>query len=454
MMRTIRMSEQKQRIIQLTAENIKRLRAVSISLSDGVTVIGGRNAQGKSSLLDALMFLLMGKRHPDPKLLREGEEKGFVQAETEDFIIKRTITEAGNVNLTIKAKDNKGSFNSPQAVIDSMTSRACFDPLEFARMKPVDQLEQLRKLVGIDTDKYDLEAKRIYDQRTEVNREFKSLEAEVAGASVDESATKFIDPAAVEDKLKSIKETQQAVFNAKGEASAEWHTLQGFENTKRTLQKRVDSLEKELTELKSQLANVEEKVESQTAVFEAAKYQAQEIEQEIPDQLQLFAELKSIANHNENVQRTRYYREKILMRDEKRRESEEMTRSIDRLMIEKKKAIEQAEMPIEGLSFDRSGVLFNGHPFEQSSGAERLKASVAISAAMNPQMPVMIVRDGSLLDRDNMAILIEFAKEKGLQILVERVEKDEFVTIVIEDGTVQESPDAGNSPSSQRTLSI
>lgn len=50
-------------------ENVKRVRAVSLEPTEnGLTVIGGRNGQGKTSVLDALAYALGGASHAPSKI--------------------------------------------------------------------------------------------------------------------------------------------------------------------------------------------------------------------------------------------------------------------------------------------------------------------------------------------------------------------------------------------------
>jgi hypothetical protein len=86
-------------------------------------------------------------------------------------------------------------------------------------------------------------------------------------------------------------------------------------------------------------------------------------------------------------------------------------------------------------------VLLNGVPFEQASDAERLRASIAIAAAMNPKLRVIRVRDGSLLDDEAMALLSGFASENDFQIWIERVDSSGRVGFVMEDGHLKTTID-------------
>ena len=112
---------------------------------------------------------------------------------------------------------------------------------------------------------------------------------------------------------------------------------------------------------------------------------------------------------------------------------------------EKLKQIKDAKYPLQGLSVSDSGdVLLEGLPFEQAASAEQLRASVAIGLALNPKLRVLLIRDGSLLDEDSLALLCKMAEDADAQVWLERVGTDGDVSVVIEDGMVKaEAPEEG-----------
>lgn len=446
---------ERHKIIQLTAENIKRIKAISIPIKDGLTVIAGDNAQGKSSALDCLFFLLQGKKHIDKKLLREGEVKGFVEAETDKLILKRTLTAAGGGNLTIKSKEGRESFSGPQGYLDEITGGGvCFDPLAFMRQNPKDQALQLRELVGLDFTETDSEIKATYDQRTEINRDYKRLAAEVEGMEYDAEATEKKDPAEVRKKLDEIDEQQLEVAEATRELENSKHAAQQAEASISYFENKIRDLEAELARAKSDLNEAKDEHDQQVQVVARHKVAIAAMESQIPDRTALYDELQTIQNHNANVEQTLRRKDKAEERDQARRVSDKLTRKIEDLERKKAEALKSAKFPVDGLSFTGEGVTFNGIPLSQASGAEQIRVAVAISAAMNPALPIMAIKDGSLLDKKSMKLIVDLAAELDLQILMERIERDEHVSIVIEDGEVAESTDADHTPTDQGTLTL
>ena len=138
-------------ILQLTAENVKRLHAVDIKPDGSLVIIGGRNAQGKSSVLDSIEFALGGD--PSAKMpVRRGEANARVVVNLGEIVVKRTFTAAGGTSLVVTNADGQKQ-SSPQTILDKLTGALTFDPLAFSRQKPAAQAETLRALVGLDFTK-------------------------------------------------------------------------------------------------------------------------------------------------------------------------------------------------------------------------------------------------------------------------------------------------------------
>lgn len=169
-------------IVSLTAENFKRLRAVEITPDGNVVVISGRNAQGKSSVLDAIWAALAGKAGAKnlDRPIRDGETSATVTVELDDLVVTRRWTEKTNT-LTVASKDGR-KYAKPQQVLDDLIGKLAFDPLEFANMRPADQRATLLQVVDLPFNPTDLEnaRRRTYDARTDDNREAKRLEALLA----------------------------------------------------------------------------------------------------------------------------------------------------------------------------------------------------------------------------------------------------------------------------------
>ena len=120
-----------------------------------------------------------------------------------------------------------------------------------------------------------------------------------------------------------------------------------------------------------------------------------------------------------------------------------MTERIEAIDARKEAEMSGASFPVDGLTFDEMGVSYNGLPFGQASHAEQLRVSLAMGLAMNPDLRVMLIREGSLLDDAHLAMVAEMVTEADAQVWLERVGKGPEVGIVIEDGMVAGEPQKG-----------
>ena len=188
------------RIVELYAENVKRLRAVSITPDPTVQVIGGRNAQGKSSVLDAIWLALGGGQasRAITRPVRDGEDHATVALDLGDLRVTRSWSAAGKSTLRVEAADG-ARYSSPQAILDRLVGSLSFDPLAFTRLPARQQREALLDLVDLDVDLDELEAQRaaLYAERTQVGRRGKTL-GEVA---VDENLADQIGRASCRERV-------------------------------------------------------------------------------------------------------------------------------------------------------------------------------------------------------------------------------------------------------------
>ncbi len=118
-------------------------------------------------------------------------------------------------------------------------------------------------------------------------------------------------------------------------------------------------------------------------------------------------------------------------------DSKALTATLEKIDAQKAEMLASAEYPIDGIGIDDDGILtYNGIPFTQASAAEQLRVSAAMALALNPKLRVLLIRDGSLLDKDAMEELHNFATENDAQVWIERVGNGDEVTVLIEDGEV------------------
>lgn len=426
------------RIIALEVENIKRISCVSITPKpDGSTVIvGGDNAQGKTSLMDAIAMAIGGKYEIPDQPIHQGASKGQIILTTDDLIIERRFTGTGT-QLVVKNRADGAKLTSPQTILDSLTSSVSFDPLSFTRMKPDERANKLRALAGLDFTEIDSERKAAYEKRTEVNREAKSQSvrcdgmprhagAPAAAVSTDEI---FAELDAAQEKNDANQRTRDDV------SKAEEMLASGIQDMKNA-EAKVSDIERLLAEAKDALKTGQQSAAAIQAEVSKGKAEIEQL-QDI-DLEPIRAKLKSVSEVNEQVKANTDWKTEQQKLVVLTKAADELSKTIDQIDQKKQQLIQQAKFPIDGLGFNDDGVTFRGLPFAQASGAEQLRVSVAIGFAMQPKLKIALIRDGSLLDKKSLALVAETAEQCGGQCWIEVVGEGEEVQVVLEDGMVKE----------------
>lgn len=424
------------RIVRLEAENFKRLRAVSITPAGNVVQVTGANGSGKSSVLDAIYAALGGKAAAPDVPIRLGEESATIKLDLGKIKVTRRFTEGGS-SLIVESEEG-ARFQSPQTMLDKMLGALTFDPLEFTRMDAKTQRASLGKLVGVDAElkKIDTYRRTAFENRTLINRTIAKLEAQID--AIPAESVDPIDVGAVMAEIEACERDNRAIDARIAEARAFHAESNRLKDKARNLRDSAAIMLAEADEVDRQF-NLRMAECEQWAPIEP-KHDTAPLKDKI-------AEAQTV---NARVERQRRRNELHLeWLNEKTRAGLE-TETIENCDRDKARLISQAPMPIEGLAFDEDAVLYNGLPFEQASGAQQLRVSVAIAMATNPQLRVLRVKDGSLLDETSMALLADIVREKDYQLWIERVDTSGSVGIVMEDGNVV--PDPFADPEEERTF--
>lgn len=427
------------KIIRLSAENVKRLRAVEIRPDgDAIVTITGKNGAGKTSVLDAIWMALGGEKAIPRKPVREGEDEAVIVLEIGDLTVTRRIKPDRKSSLTVASRDG-ARYPSPQAMLNELVGGLSFDPLAFARMRSREQREVLREIVGLDTSQIEADRAARYEQRTVSNREVKRLAGELSGVDYHPDApAEEIRIADLTEELRVAEDAARAHASAVTVVQRGVDELAQIAMTNEGLGGQIEEAEELLFEMRERLrSSVEEHLPARQAVQNEARAKVEELHAAIPDRAEIRERLEGAESVNSQVRDNVRRAELEGRRAKAEKTSKGLTARVKKLDAQKAAAISGADYPLEGLSVDDEGVLLDGLPLEQASSAEQLRCSIAIGLALNPQLRVLLVRDGSLLDADSMRLLSEAAAAADAQVWIEVVgDGADGVGIVIEDGAV------------------
>jgi len=433
------------KIIELRASNVKRLSAVQINPTSSTVVVGGKNGQGKSSVLDSILYALGGASSLPGRPVRTGEEQAeiLVTLDSEPRLsIRRRIRDDGKTDLEIKQVSADGiaaTIKSPQTLLDGLCGTIAFDPLAFTRLRPNDQVNVLRQLVGVDTSDLDRDLAALQVERADVHRDARRLAAQV------EELPSFADVPAEEQSAEEIvarlealqKANQQVAQRTTDEAAAQQAALEARHAVAQT-EKHLQELEAETRRVREQLKALIAKADAQTEAANAlgVELAAMKIEDDRPIRDELAALGEVNAKIRANAQRAAL----AAQRDAASDQAADLSTQIEALRRQRRERIDAAAWPVEGLGFTDEGVTVNGLPFDQCSSAEQLYTSAAIGLAQHPRLRVLLIRDGSLLDDEALERVRELAAKHDAQIWIERVGYGDECSVIIEDGEVAGRP--------------
>lgn len=416
------------KIIKLQAENFKRLKAVEIKPTGEVVMLTGKNGEGKSSVLDSIMAALAGEKKLPKEPIRKGEKKAKICVDLGEFKVERTCTQKSSY-LTVTSKDGL-KYTSPQQMLDKLVGSLSFDPLDFVHMDNKQQVSILKDLIGLDFTEADNKREDIYDDRTMLNRQAKALKAQVDSYKMPEDLP---DDEIVISEL-TIK--HQEILKVNKENEDKRKELGKMHADYEDLTFKRDNIQLKMEELQNELNVIHNEIALKKE--EGNKFSAEVKKLKDADPAEIIKQIEEAESKNVNIRASAENKKLKENLDKLEKDIDSKSNEITKIDGDKQQKLAEAKMPIAGLSFDNDTVKYNDIPFAQISSAEQLKVSLSMGLALNPKIRVILIRDGSLLDKDNLKAVQEMAVKFDAQVWLEKVDDTGEMGIVIEDGMVKE----------------
>jgi hypothetical protein len=428
------------KIISLQAENFKKLVAVEIKPDGNFVQITGKNGQGKTSTLDAIWVALAGMSAAPSQPIRKGATAARIRLDLGEVIVTRHfkagIDETFTTQLTVESAQG-ARYPSPQKMLDSLLGALSFDPLAFSRMEAKDQFNALTKFVpDVDFAAIDAANKREYDARTDVNRKAKEARSAADSIKITSEPKASVDESELVEKMRQAGEHNTGIEKRK--ANREKIADQIADG-----KKRIQAIHQQISEWQKQIDVAEQSIKDESNLVGAFETKLADAPP-LPDPVDtavladLINDAREVnATHARWVEQSKQRKMLLETAESFATQSGVLTKSIEDRTTAKLAKIAAAKLPIEGIGFGDGMVLLNDLPFDQASDAEKLRASVAIAMAANPKLPVVLIRDGSLLDEDGLRMVAEMADTRGAQVWIERVSNAGGVGIVLENGSVK-----------------
>lgn len=403
-------------IVSLDITDFARIKAVHIKPnSSGAVVISGRNAQGKSSVLDAIAQLINGSRHKVPLPVRVGADEANIVAVLgrggePELIVKWRTTSSGKKTLVVEDADGIKK-SSPASLLTSLFGYLAVDPFAFSEMSEKEQLRTILRATGFDVDAWQEERDKIFNDRTIVNRQVVRLEHHLKSLTkpAADAPTESVSVAELLGENRRLLELRERHDAAKSSYEA-WSD-------------RIAELQRLLEEA--------EDTRDRAASAMMETYKSNPTDEQLQDTL---SRIETADVHNRQYMDARKFREASSDLETTTAEAKKLSAALFEKDNEIRRAI--AASPVGGpLQFVDDELRLNDLPLAVASHAEKLRVGIGVATMLQPDASVVLVKDGSLLDQDSMAAIEQIAQAHGMQVWIERVESGEGFTI--EDGEIK-----------------
>lgn len=420
------------KINKLEIENVKRVKAVKMEpASDGLTVIGGRNNQGKTSVLDAIAWALGGEAFRPSEAVREGS---VIPPNLKVVMNNGLVVERKGKNSALKVTDPSGQ-KAGQQLLDSFVEKLALNLPKFMESSGKEKAKTLLKIIGVgdqvealerqETDQYN--RRRAIGQIADQKKKFAKEQPYYPDAPKE-----LVSPT-------ELIRQQQEILARNGENQRKRELADQIQIDYDRQYGLVKSLEAEFSEARAKLSAIESDLET-------ARKSAEDLQDESTAELEA-----NIANIEEINRKVRANLDKDKAEEDAReyqRQYDELTKELEETRDKKAALLKNAALPLPGLSVADGELVYNGQKWDNMSGSDRLKVAAAIVRKLNPECGFVLMDKLEQMDIDTLKEFGAWLEAEGLQVIATRVSTGEECSIIIEDGYVAEPENSAVKPKS------
>lgn len=415
------------KINKLEIENVKRIKAVKVEpTANGLTVIGGRNGQGKTSVLDAIAWALGGDRYKPS----EAKNSDSVIPPTLHIVLSNgLVVERKGKNSDLKVTDPEGN-KAGQQLLNEFVEQFALDLPKFMESSSKGKANTLLQIIGIgnELEALEHEEKELYNERLTIGR-------------IADQKKKFAReqpyypdaPNALVSPSELIKK-QQDILARNGENQRKRDRLAEITRAKHNIYDEIERIDKNIKTLseqrKSLLSDYNRAVEDE----ETAQKTVLELQDESTAELEA-----SIANIDEINRKVRANLDKDKAEEDAldyQNQYNQLTAKITDARDRKTKLLDSAELPLPELSVRDGELIYKGQKWDNMSGSERLIVSTAIVRKLNPKCGFVLLDKLEQLDLDTLREFGSWLETEGLQAIATRVSTGDECSIIIQDGYI------------------
>ncbi len=406
-------------ITQLEIQNVKRIKAVNIDCSGiALTVIGGRNGEGKTSVLGAICYALGGKRFSPTMLKRDGS---IADPTIKITLSNGIVVERKGKNSALKVIDASGR-KAGQHLLNSFINQFALDLPKFMASSATEKKRTLLQVIGVGDQlkKLEDEEKVLYDTRHFIGQNASRLEKHA------ESLEYFPDEPAELISVSELIQKQQTILAQNGENQRLRLSLQQLKAAR-------DVKQDELTSLLAQVESVRGEIYGYDTKIASADKTVAELKDACTSELE--ASIRNVEEANAKIA-TNIAKEKAASDAKKERTKyEDATAQLDAVRKQIMELLNNADLPLPGLSVTDGYLTFKGQQWDCMSSAEQLIVAVSITRRLSPQCGFVLIDRLESMDVDTLQAFGSWLAAEKLQAIATRVSTGDECSIIIEDGT-------------------
>lgn len=419
------------KINKLEIENVKRIKAVKIEpTASGLTIVGGNNNQGKTSVLDSIAWALGGEKYRPSQPQREGST---IPPTLHIVLNNGLVVERKGKNSSLKVTDPSGNKGGQQ-LLNELVEQLALDLPKFMESSGKEKAQTLLKIIGVGDQLavLDQQEKEMYNKRLAIGQIADQKEKFAKEQPYYPDAPKeLVSPS-------ELIRQQQEILAKNGENQRKRDQVKKYEDSIYFLRQSVDGMKEQLAEEEKKLREAEENLR-------IAQMNTQDLQDESTAELEA-----SISNIEEINRKVRANMDKDKAEEDAREYRDQynaLTADINKTRNAKTDLLQSAELPLPELSVKEGELIYKGQQWDNMSGSDRLKVSTAIVRKLNPKCGFVLL---DKLEQMDLQTLNEFGKwleQEGLQAIATRVSTGDECSIIIEDGYVKDpDPESGAAP--------
>ncbi len=406
------------KINKLEIENVKRVKAVKIEPTPtGLTVIGGKNNQGKTSVLDSIAWALGGKKFQPSQAQREGS---ILPPALKVQLSNGLVVERKGKNSDLKITDPNGAKGGQQ-LLNEFVEELAIDLPKFMESTGKEKAQTLLKIIGVGDQlvKLEIEEQELYNQRRTIGQ-IADQKQKYADEQIfyQEAPKELVSPSEL------IKQ-QQDILARNGENQRKREKVEQIKWT-------VSSLQSEVSDLEKQLQNKKMSLDQSMNDLNIAQMDAIDLQDESTAELEA-----SISNIDEINRKVRANLDKEKAEEDAKNYKDQydsLTAQINQIRNAKFDLLNKADMPLPELSVENGELIYKGYKWDNMSGSDQLKVATAIVRKLNPKCGFVLLDKLEQMDIDTMNEFGHWLEQEGLQAIATRVSTGDECSIIIEDG--------------------